>query len=54
MDNNISIELARLRWHQAALRFEVSMLRHAQAMRRKCDPSQHALQPVTRWRAVDR
>jgi hypothetical protein len=40
MDNDIAVEVTRLRWHHAALRFELSMLRHAQALRRKYDPGQ--------------
>jgi hypothetical protein len=40
MDNDISLEVARLRWHHAALRFELSTLRHAQTLRRKFDPTQ--------------
>ena len=40
MNIDSSVELARLRWHHAALRFELSMLRHAQALRRKKDPNQ--------------
>jgi hypothetical protein len=39
MNTNISAELARIRWHLAALRFQNSMLRHAQALR-KYDPKQ--------------
>lgn len=41
MDNEISVELARVRWYLAALRFEHAMLRHAVALRRlKYDPNQ--------------
>ncbi|MGV3635314.1 MAG: hypothetical protein ACO1NY_13270 [Pseudorhodoplanes sp.] len=41
MDNEISVELGRVRWHLAALRFEHAMLRHAVALRRlKYDPNQ--------------
>jgi dihydroxyacetone kinase DhaKLM complex PTS-EIIA-like component DhaM len=40
MDIDFSVELTRLRWHLAALRFELSMVRHAQALRKKYDPSQ--------------
>ena len=40
MDIDLSVEVARLRWHHAALRFELSMLRHAQALRKKYDPNQ--------------
>jgi hypothetical protein len=40
MDIDFSVEVARLRWHHAALRFELSMLRHAQALRKKYDPNQ--------------
>jgi hypothetical protein len=48
MDNEISVELARVRWHFAALRFELSMLRHAQALRRKYDPNQPRVAAGTR------
>jgi hypothetical protein len=40
MNTNISAELARVRWHLAALRFEHAMLRHARALRSKYDPNQ--------------
>ena len=41
MDTNTSVELPRLRWLFAALRFEHSMLRHARALRSvKFDPNQ--------------
>jgi hypothetical protein len=40
MDIGFSVEVARLRWHHAALRFELSMLRHAQVLRKKYDPNQ--------------
>jgi hypothetical protein len=40
MDIDFAVEVARLRWHHAPLRFEISMLRHAQALRKKYDPSQ--------------
>ena len=40
MDNETSVELGRVHWHLAALRFERAMLRHAQALRCKYDPNQ--------------
>jgi hypothetical protein len=41
MEANSSVELARVRWHLAALRFEHAMLRHAWALHSlKYDPNQ--------------
>jgi hypothetical protein len=55
MDNDVSVKLARVRWHLAALRVEHAMLWHARALRNlKYDPNQLRVRRGTRMEGSGR